>query len=253
MQTAAIEKRHLDLLLAEFPQARRSVRRATVRLAFVRAMVRLAQVFAREQQCSGRLVDVYVALALLQEELAAKAMPRLLEPNKKAVVSAIAHLHERIEALDASQSAMAANVASGLAGVHALRNEMTTLVARLDAVLPTDTIGGVLPTTMEACEATNHMVGAEMGRRVAAAAHPLTRAGRSGQIERPPPARRKQQRQPQPPQQQPQQSSPPPLAPPLLQPSQAPQPQLQSHHAESSHGVARAEAEHDELVQSLQA
>ena len=47
-QVAAMEKKHLEQLLNEYPIARRKIRAATYRLAFCRAMVALARIFSRD-------------------------------------------------------------------------------------------------------------------------------------------------------------------------------------------------------------
>ena len=54
-------------LLAEYPAARRKIRRMTYQLAFCRAMVTLARVFTREEASGRGRLNMIQALTMIRE------------------------------------------------------------------------------------------------------------------------------------------------------------------------------------------
>ena len=191
-----IERRHLDELIKEFPQARRKVRRATVQIAFTRAMVALAHASKDMMDQEGHNLNMVDALSKVHEDRA-HSVPRLKEPSKRVLANSMASLVERVERMSENHEAGRAELRDEVkaelgAQLGALRADMSTLLQRFGL----RGAGGATANGGSAGGAGSPpIVNAVPSSSAAAAPSPPQRArshGRAGLAERPPPARRKQ-------------------------------------------------------------
>ena len=135
LQVSAMEKKHLEALLAEYPVARRKIRAATYRLAFCRAMVALARIFTREEGNGKGEVSMTRALEIIRAEKV-KAVTRLVEPTKRVLMNSLHSLSERVDAIGDEQVALGETMQAGVQSqITTLRGEVGSLSAKLDALL----------------------------------------------------------------------------------------------------------------------
>ena len=104
-QVSAMEKKHLEALLNEYPIARRKVRAATYRLAFCKAMVALAKVFSREEERRGVSVTMTEALQIIRQEKT-KGATRLVEPTRHVLITTLSNVAARVEEIGNVQESL---------------------------------------------------------------------------------------------------------------------------------------------------
>jgi hypothetical protein len=113
-QVAAMEKKHLEQLLNEYPIARRKIRAATYRLALCRAMVALARIFSREEETNGQQVTMTQALSIIRAEKM-RSTTRLVEPTKRVIINTLGSLQDSVEEISRSQASTLDILSSSLA------------------------------------------------------------------------------------------------------------------------------------------
>ena len=139
-----MEKKHLEELMKEFPLARKKIRIATYQLAFVRAMVSIAQVCVQQMRTSGARINMIEALERVRSERIHALPQRMYEPTKRVLANTLSSLSERVEAThEETREGLAALQTSLHASLDAQLSALRTdLFARIDAATSPGTRAG---------------------------------------------------------------------------------------------------------------
>lgn len=154
VQAACFEKKDLEMLLTEYPLARREVRSASFKLAFTRAVLQLARVL-RRSHAMGLPISVLEAFVSIrqQKQRALLDHMRLREPTRKLLASNLIDLAERTETIatagEASRELLAIQV-------RALDSKVDTIINALGIAPPAASAHGApAPVATESAKAAD--------------------------------------------------------------------------------------------------
>ena len=125
VQVAEFEKKDLEMLLDEYPLARREVRSCSFKLAFQRAVLQLAKVLSKNRAMGVdlSLMEAFVSIRQ-QKKKAVHDHMRLKEPTRKLLASNLIDLSERTEVIAKDSEAAREQIAT----------EVRALSAKMDAI-----------------------------------------------------------------------------------------------------------------------
>lgn len=155
VQVASLEKKSLEALVADYPLARREVRRGSFRIAFSRAVIQVAKLIARNREIGVHtsIPEAFIGLRRAKQRQQFEET-QFREPTRKLLANNLLDLSERTEeiardsegareALSRQLNALQTNVDSRARAVDAKLDSVLGALAHIQPLLAT--LPGVLP------------------------------------------------------------------------------------------------------------